>query len=65
MAATHHAYNVVKVPGAGGGIITIRCDERDAALTLECAFKTVVTALPAGDGGTQMLWRHADARGLA
>jgi hypothetical protein len=55
MVATHHAYNVVKMSGAGGDIITIRCDERDAALTLECAFKTAATAHPAGDGDTPML----------
>jgi hypothetical protein len=54
MAATHHAYNVVKMPGAGGDIITIRCDERDTTLTLECAFKTAVIALPTGDGDTQV-----------
>jgi hypothetical protein len=54
MAATHHIYNVVKMPGAGGDIIPIRCDERDAALTLECAFKTAAIELPAGDGDTQM-----------
>jgi hypothetical protein len=35
MAATRHAYNVFKMLGAGGDIITIHCDERDAALTLE------------------------------
>jgi hypothetical protein len=29
MGATHHFYNVLKMPGAGGDIITIRCDEGD------------------------------------
>jgi hypothetical protein len=55
MPATHHTYNVLKMPGAGRDIITIRCDERDAALTLECAFKTAALAHPANNEDTQML----------
>ena len=38
MAATHHGYNVLKMPGSGG-IITVPCKERDAVCSLERAFQ--------------------------
>ncbi|KAK1687167.1 hypothetical protein QYE76_048015 [Lolium multiflorum] len=60
MAATHHAYNVLKMPGAGGDIITILCDEGDVGRTLECAFKTAAFALHADGEDTQMLGSSQD-----
>src|SRR3989337_3538325 len=38
MAVTHHAYNILKMPGCSG-IITVACDEKDAVCSLECAYK--------------------------
>ena len=38
MAATHHGYNVLKMPGSGG-IILVACDEKDAVYSLERAFQ--------------------------
>jgi hypothetical protein len=29
MSATHHGFNVLKIPGANG-MITVRCNEKDA-----------------------------------
>ena len=37
MAATHHGYNVLKMPG-NGGVITIASDEKEAVRSLECAY---------------------------
>jgi hypothetical protein len=34
MAATHHGFNVLKIPGANG-IITMRCNEKDALRSME------------------------------
>ena len=38
MAATHHGYNVLKMPGSGG-VITVPCEEKDAVCSLERAFQ--------------------------
>jgi hypothetical protein len=38
MAATHHGYNVLKMPGSGG-IITIACNKKDAVCSLERAYQ--------------------------
>jgi hypothetical protein len=38
MAATHHSYNVLKMPGSGG-IITVACDEKDVVCSLERAYQ--------------------------
>jgi hypothetical protein len=47
MAATHHGYNVLKMPGSGG-IITVACNEKDAVCSLECAYQaTAVESLDA------------------
>ena len=39
MAATHHGYNILKMPGSGG-VITIACDEKEAVRSLERAYQT-------------------------
>ena len=45
MMVTHHAYNVVKLPGSGGTII-IRGDEKDAVRSLKRAYKDAAVANP-------------------
>jgi hypothetical protein len=45
MAVSHHAYNVLKIPGCSG-IITVSCDEKDAICSLEHAYKAATTAHP-------------------
>ena len=47
MAATHHGYNVLKMPGSGG-VITIACDEKEALRSLERAYQTA--AIESSDG---------------
>ena len=49
MAATHHGYNVLKMPGSGG-IITVPCEERDAVCSLECAFQAAAIDDPDSKG---------------
>ena len=41
MAATHHGYNILRMPGSGG-IITVGCQEKDVVCTLERAFQAAV-----------------------
>jgi hypothetical protein len=38
MAATHHGYNVLKMPGCSG-VITVASDEKDAVCSLEHAYR--------------------------
>ena len=45
MMVTHHAYNIVKLPGSGG-TITVRGDEKDAVRSLERAYKDAAAANP-------------------
>jgi hypothetical protein len=49
MAATHHGYNVLKMPGSGG-IITIACDEKDAVCSLERAYQAAAVENSDGEG---------------
>ena len=49
MAVTHHGYNVLKMPGSGG-IITVPCEERDAACSLERAFQAAAIDDPDSQG---------------
>lgn len=46
MAATHYAYNMIKMPSGNGGVITIRCDKVEALRSLEHAYKTAVATYP-------------------
>ena len=48
MAVTHHAYNIIKLPGCSG-TITVRCDEKDALCSLEHAYKAAAAAYPADE----------------
>ena len=45
MAVTHHAYNMVRMPGPGG-VITIRGEEEDAARSVEHALKELMAPHP-------------------
>ena len=48
MAATHHAYGLVKMPDSCG-TLTIRCDEKDVLQTLEHTYKTSSVTYPADE----------------
>jgi hypothetical protein len=48
MAVTHHAYNMVKIPGSGG-TITIRGHIQDATRAVEIAYKAAAMAFPADE----------------
>ena len=48
MAVVHHAYNTVKLPGCSG-IITIRCDEKDAMPSIAHVYKEAAAAFPADE----------------
>ena len=50
MAAMHHGYNVLKMPGSGG-VITVACQEKDAVCSLECAFQATAVENPEAEGG--------------
>jgi hypothetical protein len=50
MAATHHGYNVLKMPGCSG-IITVACDEKDAVCALEHAYRAAAAENSDGEGG--------------
>ena len=49
MAATHHDYNVLKMPGSCG-IITVACDEKDALCCLERAYRAATVENPNDEG---------------
>ena len=49
MAATHPAYNLMKMPGSKG-VLTIKGDTKEAVTVLRLAFKTATAAQPAGAG---------------
>ena len=46
MAITHHAYNLVKLPGYSG-TLTICCDEKEALCSIEHTYKDAEVAFPA------------------
>ena len=46
MAATHPAYNLMKMPGSSG-VLTIAGDAKDALQALKLAFKAAAAAQPA------------------
>jgi hypothetical protein len=45
MAATHHDFNVLKIPGANG-MITVRCNEKDALRYVEPVYRAAATLFP-------------------
>jgi hypothetical protein len=47
-AATHHGFNVLKIPGANG-TITVRCNEKDALHSMEHVYHEAATMFPADE----------------
>jgi hypothetical protein len=48
MAATHHGFNVLKIPGTNG-TITVRCNEKDALRSVEHVYREAATMFPANE----------------
>jgi hypothetical protein len=48
MAATHHGFNVLKIPDANG-MITVRCNEKDALRSVEHVYREAATMFPADE----------------
>jgi hypothetical protein len=48
MAATHHGFNVPKIPSANG-TITVRCNEKDALRSVEHFYREAATMFPADE----------------
>jgi hypothetical protein len=48
MAATHHGFNVLKIPGTNG-MITVRCNEKDALCSMEHVYREAATMFPADE----------------
>ena len=48
MAVTHHAYNIVKIPGCSN-TITIRSDEKDSVRTVVDVYKVMAATYPADE----------------
>jgi hypothetical protein len=48
MAATHHGFNILKIPGTNG-TITVRCNERDALQSMEHVYREAAAMFPADE----------------
>jgi hypothetical protein len=48
IAVTHHGFNVLKIPGANG-MITMRCNEKDALRSMEHVYREAATMFPADE----------------
>jgi hypothetical protein len=48
MAATHHGFNILKIPGANG-TITVRCNEKDALRSVEHVCREAAAMFPADE----------------
>jgi hypothetical protein len=48
MEATHHGFNVLKIPGANG-TITMRCNEKDALRSVEHVYREAAAMFPADE----------------
>jgi hypothetical protein len=48
MAATHHSFNVLKIPSANG-TITVCCNEKDALCSVEHIYREAATMFPADE----------------
>jgi hypothetical protein len=55
MAVTHHAYNLVKMPGCNCETITIYCDEKDAVNSMEHAYREAAAAFPVNEDVMEQL----------
>ena len=56
MAATHHGYNVLKLPGTEG-VITVSCDKKDVVCSLERAYQAASVENSNDEGA---IWRPKD-----
>jgi hypothetical protein len=45
MVATHHGFNVLKIPGANG-MITVHCNEKDALRSVEHVYREAAAMFP-------------------
>ena len=59
MVVTHHAYNIVKIPGCSG-TITIRGQVQDAMRFVEHAYKDAASAFPADEDAEEPLAKPAN-----
>jgi hypothetical protein len=48
MEATHHGFNILKIPSANG-TITVRCNEKDALRSVEHVYREAATMFPADE----------------
>jgi hypothetical protein len=48
MAATHHGFNILKIPSTNG-TITVRCNEKDALRSVEHVYREATTMFPADE----------------
>jgi hypothetical protein len=48
MEATHHGFNVLKIPGANG-TITLRCNKKDALRSVEHVYREAAAMFPADE----------------
>jgi hypothetical protein len=48
MVATHHVFNVLKIPSANG-MITVRCNKKDALRSVEHVYREAATMFPADE----------------
>jgi hypothetical protein len=48
MAATHHSFNILKIPSANG-TITVRCNEKGALHSVEHVYREAATMFPADE----------------
>jgi hypothetical protein len=48
MAATHHGFNILKIPNANG-MITVRCNEKDALHSVEHVYREATAMFPADE----------------
>jgi hypothetical protein len=55
MAVTHHAYNLIKMPGCNGEIITVCCDMTDAVRSMAHAYREAAAAFPVNEDVMEQL----------
>jgi hypothetical protein len=48
MAATHHGFNILKIPSANG-TITVHCNEKNALRSVEHVYREAATMFPANE----------------
>jgi hypothetical protein len=48
MAATHHGFNILKIPSANGTII-VRCNKKDALRSVEHVYREAAAMFPADE----------------